>query len=495
MNYDAVLPYRTYEQACDHLLQHVRAGNRQEDLCFFLWRPSTGNSRYTAIVTNIIEPIEGDRTLHGNAAFAPDYLSRSLRLALDRDMGLGFMHNHFVPGWQRMSNEDIIAERDRIAPAAAATGLPLVGLTMGTDGSLSGRFWKERKQRQPVWCHKVRIVGGSTMQVTYNDSLFPPYERSPKLRRTIDSWGLPTQQRMARLTIGIVGVGSVGAIVAEALARMGMAELVLIDADKIELHNLDRLLNAAVADVGTHKAVLAAKYATRVATSDNFLATPLVATLQEKDTYQSALDCDLLFCCVDRPLPKDLLNHIAYAHCIPVVFGGIFIDSKTDGRLAHANWSVLVAAPESRCLRCDGQYSTSEVIQELDGSLEDPQYLKGRSSAAGEMSRSQPSQNVFPFSANLGSFMVLEMVRYLISEDWWPAQAAKTTYHFVGGRQERIDTLKCDPNCSIQQRLGAGDASPYPFLLDKTTVPHIRPNGNIIHLAWAKLTGLLTCPR
>ena len=40
-----------------------------------------------------------------------------------------------------MSEPDIVAERDVLAPPAHATKLPLVGLTVGADGYWSARFW------------------------------------------------------------------------------------------------------------------------------------------------------------------------------------------------------------------------------------------------------------------------------------------------------------------------------------------------------------------
>ena len=287
MNYDAVLPHHTYKALVDHLLQHIHSFRRQEDLCFGLWHPSRGKARYSAVVSEFIEPLEHERTLHGNAAFQADYLSRALRLALHRRMGLAFMHSHLAPGWQNMSEQDIVAERDRIAPATAVTGLPLVGLTMGTDGSLSARFWTERGQRTPKWCHRVRVVGGETMKVTYNESMFPQYRRRPQLQRTIDSWGLTAQRKMARLNIGIVGIGSVGAVVAEALARMGVANLTLIDADKVETHNLDRLLNASADDVGTYKVHLAANSMKRAATAEDVPNHPSSRQTPKRSRLQS----------------------------------------------------------------------------------------------------------------------------------------------------------------------------------------------------------------
>ena len=62
------------------------------------------------------------------------------------------------------------------------------------------------------------------------------------LRRTIESWGIGVQRGIQRLRIGVVGTGSVGAIVAEALARIGISHITLIDPDKLEIHNLDRFI-------------------------------------------------------------------------------------------------------------------------------------------------------------------------------------------------------------------------------------------------------------
>ena len=184
----------------------------------------------------------------------------------------------------------------------------------------------------------------------------------------------------------------------KSLARMGVTDLVLIDHDKVELHNLDRLLNAGIEDIGTCKVHLAEKFVKRAATAQNFQVTSIAENLQSSISYDFALDCDLLFSCVDRPLAKDLLNHIAYAHCIPVIFGGVFMGNKSNGRLAQAVWTVSIIAPGTRCLRCDGQYSTSEVIMERDGSWDNPEYINARNDSTAV----QRNQNVFPFSANLG---------------------------------------------------------------------------------------------
>ena len=374
------------------------------------------------------------------------------------------MHNHLSAGWQDMSATDLVAERDRIAPPTRASGHPLVGLTLGTDGSWSARFWTwDGHSFHLSWCDKVRVTG-QRFQVTFNDAHVPPPKRKPTLQRTIDTWGESCQRKVARLRVGIVGTGSVGCMVAEALARIGVENLVLIDPDMVEDHNLDRLLYAGRTDVGRYKVDLAAQHLAKSATAYRFDVQTHKAPIQQQTSLLAALDCDILFSAVDRPLPKDLLNRIAYAHLIPVISGGIFIDNKSDDSLGQAAWSVVRVGPERCCLRCDGEYSTSDVTMELDGSFDDPRYIH-RSNAIGN---TPVNQNVFPFSANLASFMVIEMVRMVISDTWWPDVGGRLHYSLIPGRLS-MERKACTTHCSIRDSTATGDQFAYPFIIGDET--------------------------
>ena len=470
--YDVALPKGTHDAVCDFLLRRIRNGVRQEDLCFALWHPSHGAVRTTALVFDLVFPEEGERELYGCASFQPAFLARAIRIAQGKQVGLAFMHSHFTSGWQPMSEEDVIAERDRIAPAANVLGLPLVGLTLGTDESWSARFWLRRgSHRQRQWCHRVRVVGDG-LRVTYNDCLVPPSVAGRRQRRTIDTWGETKHRHIARLRVGIVGAGSVGCLVAEAMARMGVGEVVLFDADRVEEHNRDRLLYAGAEDVGRYKVDLVARHLRRSATAPGFRAVSFTQRIEETGAHSAALDCDILFAAVDRPLPKDLLNYIAYVHCIPVVFGGVRVSKKGDDTLADATWSVVVAAPGNRCLRCDGQYTTSEVMMESDGSLDDPRYIAASGDQIGQSGR----ENVFPFSANVASLMVLEMIRLVIRDDWWPPRPGKLHFSYIRARLTSMDG-GCHPNCPVRDRIALGDLWKYPFLVQSPV--GLSPRGHV----------------
>ena len=483
MRFDAVLTGEAHSTSISHLLQHYRRGTPQEDLCFALWRPSSGRNRHTALIDEVILPEVGERLLHGNASFQPDYLARALSLALRERVGLAFMHSHPGLGWQGMSEADIEAERDVLAYPAGATGLPLVGLTVGVDGQWSARFWeRDGAQMRRRWCEKTRIVGRDRYQLHFNDEFVPAAPRRKVLRRTFDTWGPATQNTISRLHVGIVGLGSVGCLVAEAMARMGIARVTLIDPDRIEEHNLDRLLYGTVHDIGRLKVDVAAEAMRRNATASDPDITALPLSVHQTSAYDQALDCDIIFSCVDRPVARDVLNFISQAHMIPVIDGGVAVEfDTTNERFFSTHWRAHIGTPSHQCLRCRKQYSSSLVVMELDGSLDDPSYTRNLPS-----NERPANQNVFAFSQGVASMEVNLMLRYLLAPDWWPA-VHQQEYQFITGTMT-AKTAECDPNCSFIERRARGDAVRPPYLVRKS-----EPSDNVqlFHQLWKRCIMLI----
>jgi len=457
MIYEVAMLEDVAAQAAGHLLQHYPF-TRQEDLCFALWRPSTGEFRTTAIIYDVIPPMKDERHLQGNASFARDYLVRSIRVARAEKAGLAFMHSHPYEGWQGLSGPDRRAEQIVISPPAAVTGLPLVGLTVGKDGYWSARFWEGTATKPRLnWCQKVRVVGKDSYQLFYNDNLFHAPGETVALKRTIQSWGYQKQQDIARMKVGVVGLGSVGCIVAETLARIGVSNVVLIDHDIVEEHNLDRLLYATKEDIGKQKVLLARARMRDHATANKFTVAARPLPIHNPIAYKAALDCDLLFSCVDRPVGRDTLNHIANAHLIPVIDGGVSIEKAKD-MLQLAHWQSHLITPCHQCMRCNGQYNTSMVTMELDGSLDNPSYIENLPPAS-----RQNNQNVFPFAMSVASMEANLMVRYMVGQAWWPS-IHRQNYDFIKGKIDIINR-HCDPNCEVRKRATLGDAARLPHYI------------------------------
>ena len=464
MTFEAAITDDAASKLTDHLLQHFNRGCHQEDLCFALWRPSTGTNRRTALIDEVLLPEEDERILTRNVSFAPKFLARAVRAALKKGTGLAFMHSHPGFGWQGMSPEDIRAERDIIGFPARATGLPLVGLTIGADGYWSARFWEHRGRKMSrYWCEKVRVVARTKLSIHLHESLKASRIRSELLERTIDSWGKDFQTNLSNFRVGIVGLGSVGSIVAESIARIGVSDITLIDYDKVEQHNLDRLLHAGESEIGQYKVDVARDAMRRSSTSYQLNVKRFPMSIHDREAYSAALDCDLIFSCVDKPIARDVLNYIANAHLIPVIDGGVAIETNTDnGSFFSAHWRTHLITPFSQCLRCSRQYDSSLVVSELDGSMEDPAYI-----AQLPVSEWPRNMNVFPFSLAAASMEINLMLRYLLASDWWPL-IEHQDYQFVTARTfNAVD--ECFPNCEFRNRRAQGDAVVPHYLVDEST--------------------------
>mgnify|MGYP001004381015 CR=1 FL=1 len=440
------------------LFTHLIREDEQEDLCFATYLPSTGANRTTGILSHVILPKEDERNVHGNVGFLPHYFERVLKIAAERKEGIAFLHSHPSPGWQGMSKDDIIAET-RISPSIMGlTGFPLVGLTLGTDGAWSGRFWtkdeNEKRKYNHNWCDTVRVIG-KKLSVTYNDYLLPPIFDSAKQLRTISAWGNRTQEDLSRLKVGIVGLGSVGSIVAEILARTGVANFTLIDFDAVEEKNLDRLINIFKEDIGKAKVLAMADGIRKSATAPKIKITCCEYSICEKQGFETALDCDIIFSCVDRPWPRQVINFISYAHFIPVIDGGILVrTNKRNTNIIGADWKVQTVGYKRACLECLGQYKTENAVLEISGKLDDPEYIKG-------LDKSKfldAHENVFAFSSHLASMEVLQMLTLFVAPSG-VTDVGQQLYHFVLGTMDIESNKECHENCFFQSVVGRGDFS------------------------------------
>lgn len=70
--------------------------------------------------------------------------------------------------------------------------------------------------------------------------------------------GSEAVEKLNRMSVAVVGIGGVGGIAAEALARSGIGRLVLIDGDTVEETNINRQVVAFASTVGQNKAGLMA---------------------------------------------------------------------------------------------------------------------------------------------------------------------------------------------------------------------------------------------
>lgn len=436
----------------DILLRHLIREDDQEDLCFALYNPSTGDERQTALMCEPVLPEEGDRQVHGNASFNVQYFERVCRLAMERNCGVVFLHSHPFPGWQEMSSDDVRAEQRIAGSTLSLTDLPLVGMTVGDEGTWSARFWTHSTGREfeRNWCVSVRVVG-ERLKVHFADQVLPRPAFREMFKRTATVWGPKNHTDLARLRIGIVGLGSVGSILAETLSRMGFGRIVLIDFDEVQEHNLDRLLGAGPSDIGELKIDIAEREIRKTHTAAKVDVRKIPYSIVEPEGYGAALDCDVLFSSVDRPRPRYILNHMAYSHLIPVIDGGIAVRFRNE-KFAGVDWQLQTVGPGRPCLSCLGVVDHGDVATETEGKLDDATYMQG---LANEHHLKQ-NENVFPFSANLASLEVLHLVA-LATGIAGIADFGVQRYRYNPGIVDQDVERSCKEHCDFVALVAEGD--------------------------------------
>ncbi|WP_435771453.1 ThiF family adenylyltransferase [Nocardioides sp. SYSU DS0651] len=318
----------------------------------------------------------------------------------------------------------------------------------GADQAWSARTWVGEQAR---WCGSVRIVG-PRLQVTWNDRLIPPPPQRESQVRTISAWGPQVQSSLARMRVLVVGVGSVGLDVAQRLAATGVRQLTVMDYDVVEPANLDRMIGATRRDAARRrpKVEVAHRLMYSAATADRPTIEALATSICSPEGLRAALDHDVIFSCVDRPWPRAVLNTVAYADLIPVIDGGISIDTLPGGGMRGASWRSHTVTPGRPCLTCTKQLAQQEVTLDMDGLLDDPEYIRraGRARSAG-------SPNVAALSASVSAAVLAQFVS-LVAAPAGRGVPGPLRYVLAPHALEHLpfETL---PYCRFEARPGEGD--------------------------------------
>lgn len=151
------------------------------------------------------------------------------------------------------------------------------------------------------------------------------------------------QNAIASARVGIVGLGALGSMIAERLARVGVGYLRLIDRDWVELDNLPRQSLYTLHDAEYHatKALAAAEH---IAAIDPTLhLEPHVVDVTHRNVAKLLEGLDLVLDGTDNFETRYLINDACVSVGTPWVHAGI---------VGAAGQCMLVDSPRTACFRC-----------------------------------------------------------------------------------------------------------------------------------------------
>jgi molybdopterin/thiamine biosynthesis adenylyltransferase len=163
---------------------------------------------------------------------------------------------------------------------------------------------------------QMRINGRQVEIAALRDKILPDrYLRNLKTLSITDQLGL------LESAVGVIGLGGLGGLVSETLARMGIGCLHLIDGDVFESHNLNRQLLSRIDTMGTMKADQAAMRIKSINPGIEVISTGTFLTAENADTL--LCQCDLVVDCLDNIQSRFILQAAARQAGIPMVSAAI----------------------------------------------------------------------------------------------------------------------------------------------------------------------------
>lgn len=280
-------------------------------------------------------------------SWSAEFNSQVLQRALDCDGTPVLVHSHGSPR-PRFSRDDRAKESPLFGPFSRMVDpLPTGSLLLG-KGDAAGSFW--RKGHNDLLFRRLVIVG--EMIETWGSSEFAL--PAPSLRARLDrqsvAIGPSSDQKLAGIRVGILGVSGGGSHVVQQLAHQGVGTLIPVDDQVVDETNLGRLVGATEADVDeTPKVDLAERVAHGIDASIHVYG--IRARFPSGESIAALKEADIVVACLDRFDAREAINAFCRRYLIPLVDVGMSIRSSGE-RLVSADGQVIVSLPGRPCLRC-----------------------------------------------------------------------------------------------------------------------------------------------
>jgi molybdopterin-synthase adenylyltransferase len=375
--HDIVLSSNLWLQLRDHLLPTDDGPGRwsnNEQLAFILAAPNVSASRVRLVGHELLLAQRADLAHQSPSAIGPDgqFVADALTRCRQEGWSLIEVHSHpFESGPQTtFSGVDWSNDRMKMPRLASMLPEPFYHATVVVGQNSLDAHYYQRTTGTILPVRQVTIVGGACgdspvlRHFPSSTSALNPV-RSPEVRhsRQLPVLGAATQEAFSKARIAVVGLGGLGSFVASELAYLGVGHLTLIDPDRIELSNLNRLIGAGPQDIGRHKVDVFRELIERAA--PNVGVTAVAAPLLDDTALEHAKTADLLLGCVDGHGARLSLNHLSLRYLIPLIDAGTGARPGTDRGSAKLGGQVQVVAPGFGCLECRGFIHAQRAAYDL----------------------------------------------------------------------------------------------------------------------------------
>lgn len=442
--------------------EHLRGAGPSEDGAFLLLREGRGRRDTRLIVHELMLPPRDAWEARGQHRLRPSgqWLSAVIGTAIETNSGLGFVHSHpdaaHPPSLSGLDRSTSIDWSRSLTPTL---GRPFLSLVW-TPSAVTGLVFQPTRPEEPrlierieslgnlssLWVHpRKRAVGGDVLD-----------------DRQARALGMLGNARLRQLHVGLVGLGGTGSPLAEQLARMGVGELTLIDADTLDTEsNLRRIVGSTMSDLTarTPKVAIVERHIAAMGLGTTVHA--LAIDVRREEAAKALLDTDVVISSTDTHSSRSFVNQLAFQYFLPVLDVGARVGLSAEGMVSGMPAEVRVLLPDKGCLWCRGVLDARAIRAEnLPAAERDAEVREGYIQG---LAGPQPSLAALNYFAS--SLSVLSLLRFL-SGDRVGAQS------FIGDGWERYFVDRpdnIDTECICAQWRALGDEVRLSYLPNAAT--------------------------
>jgi hypothetical protein len=325
------------------------------------------------------------------------------------------------------------------------------------DGRIFGRVFTPELKEYPL--NKISIAG-DIIEI-WNSNTFNSKDSEFALR-TIQAFGEGTYDKLKQMKVGVVGCSGTGSPTIEQLVRLGVGTIVIIDPDKVEKKNLNRILNTTMEDAkeGRTKVEALAKSIEKIG-----LGTTVITysdnVFDNKEALFELITCDVVFGCIDSVDGRYLISQLTNFYHIPYFDIGVRLDADGKGGIRNILASIHYIQPGCSTLLSRRLYTTKRLF---DDSLlrQDPAEFAKREKQGYVHNANVDRPAVISINMQISSMAVNEMLNRLHPfKDDVPSSYAKVMMDYCGGCIENAREDDFEQDESSNKWAGRGDCKPF----------------------------------
>jgi proteasome lid subunit RPN8/RPN11 len=309
----------------DDLMGFLFPGDGKEAVAILLCGRRDGDRRHRLVVRELYGiPYEecSERTAT-RVTWPPDYIAPMLERAAAEKLSVVKVHSH-PTGHAAFSLTDDKSDRQLLPMIRGwvEADVPHGSVVMLPDGQMFGRFLDSAGELEPIDCI---AVAGDDLHFWYADmggAGLPDFVASHA-----QAFDDGTIERFRRLSFAVIGASGTGSPTVEQLMRLGAAVIVVVDDDRMEERNVNRILNSTMEDVKQERPKVDVLEETARRTGLGTRVIPLKKNLWDPEVIREVAQCEIVIGCMDTVDGRYLLNALAAYYSIPYFDVGVRLDA------------------------------------------------------------------------------------------------------------------------------------------------------------------------